>query len=505
MPYEPGADWQFDVPTSGSKRLPPHSRYVEALTHQGYSFEAAVADLVDNSIDAGATKVVISLLRDEDRLVSLLIVDDGRGMDESGLDTAMTVGGQQHYAADALGKFGTGLKAASMSHADALTVISRTKRSPSAGRRWLTAHARDDHRCDIVEASYCQDLVDRYDGVIGWHGTIVRWDKVRAFETIESRQTDRFLNEAIEKLETQLGLYLHRFLARDDFHIDIVVEDVRTREELDHRGVLPIDPFGYRVPGKAGFPRVFTAPIEGTGDLRITTHIWPAKSPLVGYRGIGALADRQGFYFYRNNRLVQPGGWNGYRLPESHHNLARIAVDLPADDDVFKLTVKKDGVEAGPAFKRGLEKAADDQGRTFADYLRDAENTYRDAARRSEPKRPSVVPPGKGFEPGLRRTLREELPQEPHEDPIDFRWSALPDGVFFEIDRDERTVRLNQDYRTVFNGGKSGLNDAPALKSLLYLMLEKNFRLGRSSAQRDDEMALWNSVLLSAARCELAR
>ncbi|GAA4030463.1 ATP-binding protein [Streptomyces plumbiresistens] len=508
MPYEPSADWQYEVPTSGSKRLPPAARYVQSLTHQGYGFEAAIADLIDNSIDAGATKVVVSFLRESDRLVSLLVVDDGHGMDEAGLDVAMTVGGRTEYSDSALGHFGAGLKAASLSHSDALTLISRTKRSPSAGRRWRTAAAQADFSCDIVDARYCQNLVDRYDGVIEWHGTIVRWDGVRAFETVTDGQTDRFLNEAIEKLETHLGLYLHRFLARGDFHIDIVVEDVQTRDELDHRGIEPIDPFGYRIPGRARYPRTFIAPVEGVGDVRLTGHIWPPKSPLVAYRGIGPLADRQGFYIYRHDRLVQAGGWNGTRSAEAHHNLARIAIDLPSDpNDVFSLTVKKDGVNVTPAFARGLEKAADDSGHSFAAYLQDAETTYREAARRStEAKRPEVVPPGKGIDPKLKRTLRDELPQLEGADPITFRWESIPSHTFFSIDRDEYVVRLNKEYREAFNGDRrAGSNDAPVLKGLLYILLEKNFRMGRSSAQRDDEMALWNSVLISAARCEIAR
>ncbi|MEU6158255.1 ATP-binding protein [Streptomyces sp. NPDC047130] len=508
MTYRPSDDWQYDVPTSGSKRLPPAPRSVESLSHQGYSFEAAIADLIDNSIDAGATKVVISFLRDGDRLVSLLIIDDGRGMDEAGLDVAMTVGGQSEYAPDALGHFGAGLKAASLSHADSFSVISRTKRSPSAGRRLLTSAAQTDFTCDIVDARYCQDLVDRYDGVIEWHGTIVRWDGVRAFQTVTTGQTDRFLMEALHKLETHIGLHFHRFLSRDDFHIDVVVEDVHTREELSHDGIEPIDPFGYRVPGRKGYPRVFTAPIEKVGDLPMTAHIWPPKSGLVSFKGIGPVAERQGFYIYRNDRLVQAGGWNNTRAPETHHSLARVAVDLPSfDNDVFSLTVKKDGVEVTPAFARGLEKAADAEGTTFGTFLKEAEATYRDAARRtSEVKRPEVIPPGKGLDPKLKRTLKDELPQDDTEQSIAFRWESLPADQLFSIDRAEHVVRLNKKYRQAFSGDRrGGSNDAPVLKATLYMLLEKNFRMGRSSAQRDDEMALWNSVLLSAAHCEIAR
>jgi hypothetical protein len=508
MPYSPSAGWQFEVPTQGSKRLPPSARYVDSLTHQGYGFEAAIADLIDNSIDAGSQNVVVSFLRDDERLVSLLVIDDGRGMDDETLDVAMTVGGRESYANDALGHFGAGLKAASLSHANSLTVISRTKNSPSTGRRWLTERAKADYSCDIVNSRYCQDLVDRYDGVIGWHGTIVRWDAVRAFETITAGQTDRFLNDAIEKLETHLGLYLHRFLSEGSVNIDLVVEDVQSREELDHRGVEPIDPFGYRIPGQRGYPRKYTAPVEGIGNLEFTAHIWPPKSPLVPFRGIGPLADRQGFYIYRNNRLVQAGGWNGTRSAEQHHNLARVSLDLPSvSNDVFSLTVKKDGVNVTPAFARGLEKATDKAGNSFAAYLAAAQTTYRDAARRStEVQRNKVIPPGKGIDPKLKRTLRDELPQLEGEDPITFRWDVLPLDVFFDIDRESHVVRLNKEYRQAFNSDRrAGSNDAPVLKGLLYLVLEKNFRMGRSSAQRDDEMALWNSVLLTAARCELER
>ncbi|MFD7066840.1 ATP-binding protein [Streptomyces sp. NPDC059913] len=507
-PYQPSDDWQFEIPTSGSKRLPPTARYVESLTHQGYGFEAAVADIVDNSIDAGAHNVAVSFLRDEERLVSLLVIDDGNGMDDRALDTAMTVGGRDEYAERALGHFGAGLKAASLSHADSLTVISRTRRSPSAGRRWLTARAQADFTCDIVDPGYCQDLVDRYDGLIQWHGTIVRWDGVRAFDTVTTGQADRFLNDAIEKLETHLGLHLHRFLAREDFNIDIVVEDVRTKEELDHRGVEPIDPFGYRLPGKAGYPREYTAPVEGVGDVALTAHVWPPKSPLVSFRGIGPLAERQGFYIYRNDRLVQAGGWNGTRSAEGHLALARIALELPNEpNDVFGLTVKKDGVTVTPAFARGLEQARDENGHLFGAYLQEAETVYREAARRAtEPQRKAVLPAGKGIDPKLRRTLRDELPELDGEDPISFRWDALPSDVFFELDREKREVRLNKEYRQVLNGGRrGGLNDAPMVKSMLYLMVNEIFQKERVRAVHTDNVALWNSVLVTAARCELAR
>lgn len=508
MPYQPTADWQFDVPTSGSKRLPPDSGYADALTNQGYGFEVAVADLIDNSLDAGASNVVVHFLRDGDRLLSLLIVDDGRGLNDAELDAAMTVGRRRAYGTGALGMYGTGLKAASLSHADALTVVSTARTSRSAGRQLTAASLADGYRCDTVAPAYAQSLIDRYDGIIQWHGTVVRWDRVRAFETVESSETDRFLSEAIQKLEIHLGLYLHRFLDRGGLNIDIVVEDVHTREELDHNAVEALDPFNYRVPGKPGYPRVLTAPVEGIGDIKLTAHIWPAKSPRAEYRMIGPLAERQGFYFYRNDRLVQAGGWNGQRgSTDTHLNLARITLDLPPQpNSVFSLDVKKEGVTATPAFARGIEKAQDQQGNSFRSFLADAEAAYREGSSRTEVTRKSVIPPGKGIDPRVRRVILEELPAKPGEDPITVSWVPLPAQRFFELDRESRVIQLNKQYREAFNvGRRGGTNDAPITKTLLYLMLEELFSFARWEKKRSDQVDYWNRILLAAVRAQQDR
>ncbi|MFJ4472479.1 ATP-binding protein [Streptomyces sp. NPDC089424] len=511
MPYESGTVWQYDVPTTGSTYLPPDAGYGRALTNQGYGFEVAVADLIDNSIDAGADKIVVHFLRDAERILSLLIIDNGKGMDDSGLNAAMTVGRRRDYGESALGMYGTGLKAASLSHASSLTVVSRTKQSRAAGRRLTAEGIEDSFRCDTVDPRYAQDLVDRYDGVIEWHGTIVRWDHVRAFETITRGQGDQFLSKAISRLEMHLGLYLHRFL-QQGLKLDIAVWDVNSDEseigeEVDHIAVEALDPFGYKVPGRKGYPREFVAPVEGLGDVVLTAHIWPAKSKQAGFRQIGSLADRQGFYFYRNNRLVQAGGWNGLRNQEGHLALARVAVDLPTQkNSVISLDVKKERVTVTPAFTVGVEKAIDADGNTFHQYLADAESTYRDGAKRTEIVRRAVTPPGKGLDPKVKRVIKEELPEKLGEEPIAFAWGPLPRDRFFELDRDNNSVVLNKEFREDFNEGRrGGANDAPVAKTLLYLLLEDCFGLGRWERSRQDRVDYWNTILLASAEAHRAR
>jgi hypothetical protein len=134
----------------------------------------------------------------------------------------------------------------------------------------------------------------------------------------------------------------------------------------------------------------------------------------------------------------------------------------------------------------------------------DAENTFREARKRRA-HRPAVIPPGKGFPPTLRRTIGRELRRVDGEDPIDFRWTRLPPSDFFEVDRDNRTVWLNEQYRSTLLGGRRGsLNDLPVIKALLYLLVEDVFH-GQYLGPRDrDNIELWQAVLMSAVTAESA-
>ncbi|WP_245673019.1 ATP-binding protein [Nocardia lijiangensis] len=480
---------------------------MDALTSQGYGFEAAIADLIDNSIDAGAHDVVVHFLREGDTLVSLLIIDDGHGMTDEELDVAMTVGGRRGYAANALGMFGTGLKSASLSQAAAVTVTSRTRKTRPAGRRWVMERAREGFQCDIVDPRYAQSLIDRYNGCpITWQGTVIRWDGVKNFpQHGGGGQTDRYLHRTINKLGLHLGLQLHRFLLRDDFNITIAVEDIRTGDVYMNFGVVPLNPFGYPVTGHPDYPRTFVADVPSIGRVPLTAHIWPAKSSLDEYKSVGTVLDRQGFYFYRNGRIVQAGGWNNFRQPEQHLALARIDVDLPADSaDVFRLSVKKEGVESTPVFAAALEEARDDDGRLFTEYISDAQITYREARKRSGTTRKAVIAAGIGFAPTVRETIEEELPLIPGEQPIAIHWRKLAGDVFFDLDREQRVISLNRRFRTAILGGRRGsLNDAPVLKSLLYLLLYQVFESEFSGPRVKDNLQLWQAILLAAARAEM--
>lgn len=125
--------------------IPNAFRTIEALRSLGYDLNAAVADVVDNSItpSVASKNVSVSLnLGSEDRMVCR-IQDDGIGMTENQLEEAMRLGSDAKYVNNDLGKFGMGMKAASLSQCDKITVISKKKGASLAGYRWDVSHVRE--------------------------------------------------------------------------------------------------------------------------------------------------------------------------------------------------------------------------------------------------------------------------------------------------------------------------------------------------------------------------
>jgi hypothetical protein len=500
-----GFSWSPDVPVAGQKVIEADPQIVDAFKNIGYSLPAAVADLVDNSVDAAASRVLIRFLHTEDHLVSLIVVDDGRGMREKDIDRAMQFGGRRQYGETDIGMYGMGLKAASLSQADNVTVLSKAVHSEPVGRRWTEEQAKAGWKCDVIaqdfvagelRSSWMADLDTSH------HGTIVRWDHVRDFQKATGR-VPAYLRNVRRLTENHLGLQLHRFLERGQLSIVIDAEDIETGEIGAQTVVFPFDPFNYPMSGAVGYPKKFEVNIPGTGHLEALAHIWPARSKSPGYKlGGGAVSRRQGFYFYRSDRLIQAGGWNNYRDDaEPHLSLARVAIDIPRDlERFFSIRFNKSGVDAPVSFVNALQSATSDDGTSFAAYIERAIEVYR---AKSSPKMKPVVPPGSGLKVAVRKTVVNNFPVIPRDEEVTIRWRRLPPEQFFDIDRDCRVLVLNSIYRRAVLGSRPATEaDAPIVKSLLLLLLNDMFRTQRESAIERYTIAAYQAVLVSAAQAE---
>lgn len=488
------------VPTTGSVQLVPDPRSLEALG-RNHTMEAALAELVDNSIDAGAKYVLIRFVRDRSRLVRLLVIDDGLGMTDEQIDIAMTVGGSRAYGEDEIGRFGLGLKAASFSQARSVTVVSAATEHPAVGRRWQMAKAKQDYRCEIVDLDFAAaQLAHDWGFPMSTTGTIVRWDDVKGFPTAENAATiERFIQSAFAKIRAHLGLIFHRLLDGTELRVLLDVEDggdVVVRTE-----VPSLDPFGYAKTGAVGWPKKLRVG-RGKQKLTLECHIWPGRSNIDQFRLDGNLIERQGLYIYYHDRLVQRGGWNGLSHPDKQLNLARVVLDIDGDvEQHISLKPEKNGVEVGPAFGPAVFAATATDGTSFEDYTEQARGVLK-AANQRRRERQAILPPGSGLAPKVRQAFQRELPLK-HDDPIDIRWKRLPGEDFFDIDREERVLWLNQRYRKALAGDRrGGLNDLPVVKALMYLLIENIFA-GQNMGPRDkDNLEIWQAILTAAAREE---
>lgn len=498
-------DWFRTLPVTGSKHLPPEPRFWDAVGHN-HEFSTAVADLVDNSIDAGARTVLARFIRTEGAVTSFVLVDDGSGIPADKIDSAMTLGGPGEYDEGSLGHFGVGLKASSFSQANTLVVMSRSADGTASGRQWVLEKARESFECDVIDQSAVGNALSRPWGPLTLKtGTVVLWNDMKTFpRSSDPRTVDSFLQSTIESLARHLGLVFHRILESGRIRILIDSEDSATEDTSAVMPISPINPFGYAHSGLPGYPKQLTAAYAGH-DLSLGCHIWPGRSQTAEFRldGKRSAEDRQGFYFYRNDRLLQGGGWNQIVQPDREHQLARVAVDI--DDSLsrhIEMNPQKSAVVVGADFLAAAEKAQSQDGVTFWGFLDQAREAYKKSTKRNR-DRPKTVPPGRGFHQAVRSALEEELDYLRNEDPFHIRWERVEGEAFFEIDRTERVLRLNKRYRAVLTGDERGsLNDAPMLKSLLYLLMQEVFAGSHLGPRDKDNIDLWQQILTTAAQAE---
>ena len=425
---------------------PDAGRLITALRQIGYSLEQAIADLVDNSINAGATTVLIRFLHDGESIKAVALVDDGSGMSEPELHNAMRFGSRESAVTGTLGKFGMGLKLASLSHSRSLQVYSR-KKGKVTGRRWTPDGITKGWWCERIHKRAVTEVLDKKWGPVKLHesGTCVLWEDLDKLPS-HRRGLKYTLTSIDTRLRLHLGLCFHRFLENGSLHLLIDQQLIARVGQGMSSDIQPLNPFAYSVSGHTDYPKRLTAKLSGVGKLNLEAHIWPAKSEAPEYRLGRRSAARQGFYFYRNGRLIQAGGWNGllHDETEPHSSLARVKVDLPVSlDEDFGVNVQKSSVLVPSVFAEVLEAKARD-GSTFEDYRRVAIQTYRSVNAKED--RFGQFP-SSGLPKRALQELRKTYAKSEELEGFRIAWRKLNDDEFFRVDAEEQLVLLNRDFR----------------------------------------------------------
>jgi hypothetical protein len=360
----------------GPERIvPPNTaRIVEGLRDTGYSFEAALADLIDNSISHGQASVVsvrVLLMGDgPDERAVVQVADDGIGMDEDRLVNAMKYGADELENPHSLGKFGLGLKTASTSFCRRLTVLTRA--DASAENRPLHAVWDLDRIAETGEwrlglAPAADDFAALFDDELGMmgapdgsSGTIIVWQKVdRLLKTkagTPAKDKKKALDRIVSEARGFLSTVFQRFLDPDDKrapHVRILVNDAE---------LTPWDPF---MTGRIdALVKESELPFEDSEGVRpvFRSYIMPAKREMDAEDAAYAnhSLERQGIYLYREERQIDgPPLYPWLRIwsPETHQNNHRVEVSFPATmDELFGVGLRKSGVELSAEVKEELER-----------------------------------------------------------------------------------------------------------------------------------------------------
>jgi hypothetical protein len=488
---------------------PEPGMLVRALRQIGYTLEQALSDLVDNAISADARNILIRFIVDDENVRGLVIADDGSGMSEAWLTEAMKFGSETDVTRRTLGKYGLGMKLASLSHAESVTVVTR-QRGIASARRWTLEGIRSNWACDVIPASDAGRLLDAPWGHLDLsrHGTLVIWDRVDRLPT-GNRGLRETLRQIQRRLQTHLGLTFHRFLtgtqdlARVRIAMDLQYEGEFQRSHSIE--IAALDPFGYPASGHSSWPQTFPVTLGGDRRFNLFACIWPANSECEEYRLGNRAAARQGFYFYRNDRLIQAGGWNGLVQSdtEPHSSLARVGIDLPPElDGDFALNVQKSAVIVPPTFLPAVTEARSRDGMTFEDYRRAAQAVYRGQDARATREQPLM--PGHGLPAQLRMLAIRMLGGMRGGREVEFRWAELDDGHrVFQLDRDGHRILLNRQLRDDPDmGSRGGVMEGPLLKMCLFLLLQEDLDRDRLSESRRRRLEAIDALLGEALALE---
>ena len=322
-------------------KLPPSASALSAsMRDLGYSLETAVADLLDNSISAGAT--VVQIFCDlTPASPTLAIIDNGKGMNSDEVIAAMRYGSSnpadERLSGD-LGRFGLGLKTASFSQCRRLTVAS-AQQGVLHSTEWdlNLVNEKDDWSLLVLEEEEIRGLpfIDK----LGTNGTLVVWRELdRLLEDATGPKQHEIINEKLDTLGKHLSLVFHRYFAG---------EPGRRRLSVFVNGdkLVPFDPFCLNNSATQRLPEeiVYVDKIP----VRMRPYILPHHSRLSAveydyYQSRSDFISNQGAYIYRSGRLMAWGDW--FRLIPKGENtkLARVRIDFPSRlDESWTIDIRK--------------------------------------------------------------------------------------------------------------------------------------------------------------------
>ncbi|WP_413587009.1 ATP-binding protein [Bdellovibrio sp. HCB274] len=333
---------------------PAPAATITSLRAVGYKIDTAIADIIDNSISAGAHNIWIRIVWN-DGAPWVSILDDGIGMSKDELIQAMRPGSkdpEDERSASDLGRFGLGLKTASFSQAKLLNVYSKKSRNADNSRCWDLEYVRSVGQWTLLKdiAGPSPELMECFNSLSS--GTLVIWQNLDKFTLgmeNENLKGEKHFFEAVAMVRDSLSLIFHRFISGRNKEKRMV--SIFVNGEKEEFRIKAWDPFLPHIASQM-MPR--DTVVTSTGTIVLGGIVLPHRDKVDSdseYRQLAGpfeMSQHQGFYVYRNDRLLTFGDWldlseGGKKWRrEEPYKLARIFVDISnTEDKSWMIDIKK--------------------------------------------------------------------------------------------------------------------------------------------------------------------
>ncbi len=322
---------------------------INALRALGYNARTAIADIVDNSIDASASNIELTFNYNSGQGY-IEVKDNGCGMDVNQIQIAMSIGSKdpsKERKTQELGRFGMGLKTASFSLGKRLSVISK-QGTNFVERCWDLDHVSKTNQWELF-TTVPNDIKTKMSSIDNDSGTIIFIDKL-----------DRFMRSGRNPI---LAESFNKKVDGIDKHLSFVFHDIistHTKIRVNENELLAWDPFlsnhAYTNPLR---PRKLRDK-DADSLIKVSTYILPHASYLNQreYKNAGGIKgwnEHQGFYIYRENRLLHFGNWLDLFPKDQASQLARVRIDISnKSDEAWQVDIKKSTVNPPDNIKNQL-------------------------------------------------------------------------------------------------------------------------------------------------------
>ena len=313
---------------------PKASAMINTFRAFGYNLQTAIADIIDNSISAKSQNIWINYdWLGKDSFVT--IEDDGLGMNKEELIDAMTPGSKDpNEVRDVsdLGRFGLGLKTSSFSQCKRLTVVTKKSGFKTLKRCWDLDFVNSTEKWTLLDYISNESYLNKFSD--HENGTIVLWenlDRLVGNAHIENEAARKVFLEEFSSVELHLSLVFHRYL-----------EKRKLKLWINGIAIKPWDPFMKNEDGG----QLISDEFLENDNVHVKCYVLPHISKIVEEERLKAKTENwyklQGFYIYRNERLLLYGDWLGLFSKNEHYKNARILIDIPNKlDHDWKIDIKK--------------------------------------------------------------------------------------------------------------------------------------------------------------------